>query len=222
MLRRNIILALAAILVLCMLTSCSFVENVMNSLGFDMHDYEGEDVVNTHLPDGTVSGKIKDQLGIMLYDSYLLDEFDSSKEAVTAYTDDILGYMLGKNYSRYTASGTLADRAREEYPHMMITVLIPATEFEYTVYSSFGGDEKLTHKSGKRFTYLDKINAYTCTVSSSPVDCEIEMISVEETANTYCVRFRTVYGEAVSPEYSAMLIKREDGTMYFKYLKEAE
>lgn len=213
---------LLSVLIVTLLASCSFTENVMLSLGFDMRDYSSESVIATYDTNGAIADKIKEKISIMLYDSYLMQEFSTTKDAVKYYTDEILGYMLGLSYSRYTASGALAEEARKQYPHMMITVLIPASEFEYTVYSNFGGGEKITHKSGVRFTYLDKIQAYTCSSSLGAINCTVELLSLEETENTYRVKFVNKYGDEQSPVYFAMLIKRDDGTMYFKELREAK
>lgn len=209
-----------AALLIFSLTSCGLSDSFLASLGFDLHDYAGETVI-TQLDAGSeAASKLIGMIGMLTSETPNLTKFTSPREAVSLYRDSILTSMLSANFARYSCDDDRMHRAVEAYPRMEITVLIPAEEFENTVYTNFGGSDKIAHADGLLFTYLDKVSAYTCVTAPTPAKAEIEVVSLGETENTYKLKFRVHSGEQISPVYSALAIKREDGTVYIKTIEE--
>ncbi len=96
---------------------------------------------------------------------------------------------------------------------------IPESEFEATMYRVFGGSVKLTHKSTEKFEYLDKVGAYISSVVPEDSGLKPDITYIGETEKTYRVRFYVASDEeTVSDEYFALIIKRDDGTLYIKKL----
>ena len=112
-------------------------------------------------------------------------------------------------------------KAAEAYPQMQLSVLIPSDDFASTVYATFGGREKIANKSGTLFRYLDKVGAYT--TAALPVKSEVQtrVTLLEETERTYRLYFVNTLDTVTSPEYFALIIKREDGSLYFSELSES-
>ena len=91
------------------------------------------------------------------------------------------------------------------------------------MYQYFGGDVKITHRDGEMFKYLSKVGAYISPVTPVSSGLEPQVTYLAETAKTYRVKFRVVAAEGDdvdSPEYFALIIKRDDGTHYIKKLLE--
>jgi hypothetical protein len=200
--------------------SSSLSYKLMTFLGFDMHDYENE-VQGTPISSSDEKyDAIVSIVRILVSDSASIATFESPREAASANADAILSYMLSENYSAYTGNLELLSKAKETYPQYNITTLIPVEDFEGVVYKYFGGDESVKNKSGVRFTYLPKVGAYTTTGAIPTKLADVDVILCYETENTYRVRFRLSYDGQTSPKYDAMLIKRDDGTMYMRFLRE--
>ncbi len=212
--KHKIIAALAV--VLCILTSCAPITELVDKLGFDTYDYHSETVHTTHDPDGALADALSDMLHIL---TPTLIEFDSMSTAISAYRDTVLTYMLETEYARYSGNMALIEEAAEAYPEYQITQIIPAADFEATMYRYFGGSVKISHKDGNLFRYLKKVEAYISPSTPAPDLCEITMTSVEETLKTYRVRFTVTQGALPSASYFALIIKRDDGTTYFKELQ---
>ena len=132
--------------------------------------------------------------------------------------DAVLYHMLRARYAQYAGNAALIDKAAAAYPQMQLTVVIPEREFEKEVYALFGGREKITNKSGKLFTYLEKANAYTTAVGTIDSEVVTTVVRLEETERTYRLYFVNTLGEITSPTYCALIIRRKDGTMYFSEL----
>ena len=96
--------------------------------------------------------------------------------------------------------------------------MIPADDFEATMYEYFGGSVKIVHRDGTFFKYLKKVEAYISSIVPDDSGIVPEILSVDETAKTYRVRFRCTAEDGTEKEYFALIIKREDGTHYFKKL----
>ncbi len=213
--KRKTIAALAA--VLCLLTSCAPITELVDKLGFDTYDYHSETVHTTHDPTGALADELSVMLRIL---TPTLVEFDSMGEAIAAYRDPVLTHMLETEYARYSGNMALIEEAAKAYPEYQITQIIPAADFEATMYRYFGGSVKISHKDGDLFRYLKKVEAYISPSTPAPDLCEITMTSVEETLKTYRVRFTVTQGDTTSSPYFALIIKRDDGTTYFKELKQ--
>ncbi len=196
------------------LASC----DVMDKLGFDTYDYMSETVTLVHGGDSEEAEIVRSLLSILITDSVVLPEFLDMGEAIEKYRDAVLTEMLQKGYSKYSGNVELMKKAAEAYPEYQITQMIPDDDFEATMYESFGGDVKITHRDGVFFRYLKKIGAYVCSVLPKDSGISTEILSVEESERTYRVRFRCVSEEEVGDVYFALIIKRADGTHYIKKL----
>lgn len=86
------------------------------------------------------------------------------------------------------------------------------------MYQYFGGSVKITNKDTNRFRYLQKVDAYIATAAFVPVERDVHITAIAETEHTYRVRFTVQWQEDTSVEYTALIVKREDGTQYFKEL----
>ena len=174
-----------------------------------------ESVVRSLPTDGEVADTLCEMIRMLTVNSPVLPEFDNITEAMEKCRDSVLYYMLTKNYGKYTGDIEKLDYAVSVYPQMQIMNLIPAREFEETVYAAFGGTKKITHESGRLFVYLDKIAAYTSVTMLDDDPVKVNVIELAETENTYRMKFRCDAGGVTSSEYRAIFVKRDDGTVYF-------
>ncbi len=204
----------AVLLLSVLLSSCT----VMDKLGFDTYDYMGEEVTLSHGADSEAAERLLPMLSVLLTDSVTLPEFENMGEAIALYRDAVLTEMLQNGYSKYSGNVELMKKASEAYPEYQITQMIPADDFEAAMYEYFGGDVKISHRDGVFFKYLKKIEAYICPVLPKDNGIVPEILSVDETPKTYRIRFRCVSEDAAGEVYFALIIKREDGTHYFKKL----
>jgi hypothetical protein len=220
--KKTIILTILSIITLA-LTSCgdaSFGDTVMAFLGFDTHDYLSEAATAHHEPDSEIALELVEMTKMLSISSPEIAPFSGAKEASSVARDAILNYMLNSNYGKYTGNPEILAKAEEKYPQYHITTIIPAKDFENMVYKSFGGNEKIAHKDGEIFKYLDKISAYTSISQPFANDIEVTVTECVETEKTYRLTFKNQYGDKESREYFALIIKREDGTAFIKTLSE--
>lgn len=211
---------LITILLLLVLTSCTLADRIADKLGFDTYDYMGETVNTVHPTDGELSEDVEDILEILVTDSTILPTFDNMGDAIKAYNDAVLTHMLETGYSKYSGNVDLISKAIAAYPEYSITQIIPQAEYEATMYQYFGGDVKITHRDGERFKYLSKVSAYISPVAPTESGLHPDVTYLAETDKTYRVKFRVVTEDESmdSPEYFALIIKRDDGTHYIKKL----
>ncbi|MBQ4066001.1 MAG: hypothetical protein IJD22_00015, partial [Clostridia bacterium] len=182
------------------------------TLGFDTHDYEGEEVIASHEPDSEMSTLLADMVKILTVNSPEIPEFKGTKEGIECCRDAILNSMYSTNFAKYAGNSQLFKEAEELYPQMDFSVLIPADDFENTAYKYFGGKEKITNESGEIYEYIENIDAYITVAKPVGSSMEVQVVYVEETERTYRMEFEsTVDGES-SGRYYAMFIKRDDGT----------
>ncbi len=179
-----------------------------------------EETKRTLASDSNEAETLCEMLRMLTVNSPILPEFENIGEAMKSCRDSVLYYMLTKNYGKYTGDIERLDAAVAEYPQMQITNLIPAREFEETVYTAFGGTRKITNESGRLFVYLDRVAAYTSVTMLDEDPISIDVLELEETENTYRMRFRCFAGDVTSPEYRAIFVKRDDGTAYFYSVEE--
>ncbi len=198
----------------CMIfmTSCGIIDR----LGFDTYDYMSEPITKVHETDGEKAELIIGLLDVIVTDSTSLSMFERMNEAINAYRDTVLLYMLETEYSKYSGNTDLIAKAMKEYPEYTISQIIPVSDFEATMYRYFGGSVKITHKDGARFKYLSKIGAYISPTTTESEQFYAELTELSETEKTYRVKFIVTNGEVKSGEYFALIIKRDDGTLYFK------
>lgn len=205
---------LAAVLMSGFLTSCE----LFDRLGFDTYDYMGEAITATHSGDSETAEKLLPVLSVLVTDSVILPEFENMGQAIDLYRDAVLRYMLKHGYAKYSGNAELIAKAEEAYPEYQIAQMIPADDFEATMYEYFGGSVKIVHRDGTFFKYLKKVEAYISSIVPDDSGIVPEILSVDETAKTYRVRFRCTAEDGTEKEYFALIIKREDGTHYFKKL----
>ena len=214
MIKKTCALLLTALIILS-LSSCTFANNITSLLGFDSHDYIAEKVTGEVDPEGDIGKKIQKMLYVLSIDSANLPEFNDMKDSVELCRDSLLNFMLNENYPMYAGNSKLIEKAAELYPEYKIIQAIPQNDFEAEMYKYFGGSVKITHKSSDLFLYFSKAGIYSPV--SPPVDGGLDMkvISIDETENTYRVEFSCSKGEE-NYNYFALIIKRDDGTLYFK------
>lgn len=218
----NVRRTLAALLLLAVLspgtlTSCG----LFDKLGFDTYDYMSETVTKTHDASGETAVMLEDLLGILITDSPVLPTFENMGTAIDAYRDAVLENLLLSDYAKYSGNAALIERATKKYPEYQITQIVPEMEFEATMYRCFGGDVMITHEDGHKYRYLPGVEAYIPMMA--PVDAELsaEITYLAETDKTYRIRFKVTSEKENIPdsaEYFALVIKREDGTLYIKKL----
>lgn len=182
--------------------------------------YAEESVTREHYAESDIAHELCEMMRMLTVNSPIMPEFEGIGEAMEQCRDSVLYYMLTKNYGKYTGDIDRLDAAVAEYPQMQIMSLIPAREFEETVYTAFGGTRKISNESGRLFVYLDRIAAYTSVTMLDADPIEVDVISLGETENTYRMRCRCSADEVTSPEYQVIFIKRDDGTVYFHSVDE--
>jgi hypothetical protein len=222
--RRRIRIAVSLILVLicsAFLVSCMASANVTwvrGLLGFDVTDYEHEAVSGVLEVDDPRAEMLCEMVSILSEDRGVrLEGFSTTSEAVSVYRDAILGYMLRRNYSRYTGNRSELEAALSKYPQMQLSTVIPESDFENTVFRYFGGIS-VKNENGMLYSYLGRASCYTAPMQSKAHHAKIDILSLEETANTYRMSFTLTEGEQTSERYTAVFVKREDGSAYFRSL----
>ena len=214
---RKSFLWLCFLLLANVLAACGCTSRLLDKLGFDTYDYHSEPVIDNPAPESETGISLAAMIDILAGETDL-PEFTGMMRAIEKYRDAILSYMLTTEYARYSGTRTLIEQAEEAYPAYQITQLIPAREFEATMYQYFGGSVKITNKDTNRFRYLQKVDAYIATAAFVPVERDVHITEIAETEHTYRVRFTVQWQEDTSREYTALIVKREDGTQYFKEL----
>ena len=188
-------------------------------LGIDTHDYAAEPVLQSLPTDGTVAAELLSMIPMMVQNTPHLTPFGSPDAAAEAYRNGILCFLLARNYSKYNANNELIDRTRESYPAYEITTVIPAVDFESTVYRYFGGTTSVDNRSTDLFLYLGKVDAYISVGIGVDDRADICITELYETENTYVCTFTLSMYETESGPYRLLCMKREDGTFYMKALQ---
>lgn len=217
--KKMLMKAFLVLLPVIFLSGCGARE-FLSTLGFDTHDYEGEEIQKTYGADSAEADKLIEMLRTLTIDSPILTPFAGAKEAMETYRDSVLNYMLNTDYAKYTGNIELLDRIQQEYPRVQIAAAIPAEDFENTVYTYFGGKQKIKNATSTLFVYLEKVNAYITVAQPQENIVQYDIEKIEETQQTYRIYFRCSLNDLVSPSYKALIIKREDGSAYFRYLEE--
>lgn len=206
--------AFVSLLLCASLSGCG----LYDVLGVDTHDYASEPSLVTLDKSGEVAEEICDMLSMLFQNTPYLKLFDSPATAANLYRDGILCAVLEHNYPKYNANNDLIEKTRLLYPTLEITTVIPAVDFESTVYRYFGGTASVSNASTPLFTYLDRVDAYISSGISVRNDAAVTVTELYETENTYvCGFFAEMNGET-SDVYRLLLMKREDGTFYMREL----
>lgn len=218
--RRTAILISVLLLTTVFMVSCMAGNSrqwFLEVLGWDVETYASETTERDVTTDDALAAKLTESVRLLVSDSIFLQPFQGTSQAVELYRDAILNALLRNNYTLYTGNSALISTAQTVYPHTVFSTLIPAADFENAVCRYFGGTS-FTHQSGNAFTYLERAKCYTSAVQ--PWDCHasITILSVEETANTYRMRFTLSDETRTSDVYTGLFVKREDGSCYWKAL----
>ncbi len=202
--------------ILCLsLCSCT----LYDILGIDTHDYAAEQRTKTLESDSEVAKELLDIIPMMVQNSPYLYEFDTPSEAAELYRDGILCFILARNFAKYNANVELISETKEQYPTYELTTVIPALDFESTVYRYFGGTASVSNRSTALFTYLDKVDAYVSVGIGVDNSADIAISELYETVNTYVCTFTCTMNGETSPAYRLLIMKRDDGTFYIKSLQ---
>lgn len=191
--------------------------NVSSCGGEDGSPYLSEEVISSVEKGSEKWTELSDLLGVLTVNSVDIPEFDSMRESVDYFRDSLLNYLCCKNYRKYAGNVELLNEIREDYPELDAIAAIRADEFESEMYRAFGGSIKITHRSTTLFTYLEKSDVYVPITSPVYGGCDLTLVSVEETENTYRIDFEATADEKTIP-YFALLVKRDDGSSYFSFL----
>lgn len=218
---KAVLCVVCAVFVMLTTTSCAMRE-FFATLGFDTHDYSSEKVIATHVPDSDVGVMLSDMVKIITVNSVSVPEFDGTKEATSACRDAVLNYLLNQSYSKYAGNLELLDKATEMYPQMNFVVIIPAEDFENTIYRYFGGKDKVKNASSIKFNYLGGLDAYVTPGQPTRNDVTVNILKIEETESAYRFTFTCTLDGETGDEYSAVAVKRSEDNCYFKYVEKSK
>lgn len=208
-----------AFLTLCLLLVCTLSGcGLYDLLGIDTHDYTNEPSIRTLAMDSDVAKELLAMIPMMVQNTPHLKPFDSPDDAAELYRDGILCAILERNYSKYNANAALIAETRALYPTYEITTVIPARDFESTVYRYFGGSTSVENRSTDLFTYFDKVDAYISVGIGVDNSAAIELSELYETENTYVCTFTSTMHDTTAGPYRLLCMKREDGTFYMRSL----
>ena len=203
------------------LVSCMAAPNALwirGLFGLDTNDYFAEAPLRQLQPDGATAVLLTNMITIVVSDNIHLSSFSGTSEAVRLYRDEILNDMLRDDYSRYTGNRTALDKVANAYPYLSASTLISKEDFENVVFRFFGGTS-VSHKKGEAFSYLSRAGYYTSPVQARECVAQVNILELYETENTYRMQFTlTANGEA-SNVYTAVFVKRSDGSCYWKALR---
>ncbi|MBQ7171831.1 MAG: hypothetical protein IJR89_06110 [Clostridia bacterium] len=158
-------------------------------------------------------------LEMIASDALVFAEFDDPRSAADGCRDRILASLLATGYSKYTGNTEKIAAAERMYPKLRISMVIPATDFENTVYTSFGGSKSVYHRDGNAFFYLTKIGGYTLSGQAPAGADRVVLLSVRETEHGYLADFYAEKGIRSSPLYTGVFVKREDASVYLARIR---
>ena len=207
----------ALLLLVPMLFSCTFIDRFTSLIGLDTYDYMAEDVTGSVEEGSEVWQTLEEMLSMLTVNSAELPEFDGAAEAQVLCRDSLLNFMLDSSYSMYAGNSDLISEVREEYPEYELIAAIPKDDFESMMYRSFGGSSKINHGSTVLFNYLDRAEVYVPVTAPIERGADMSMTSAMETEHSYRISFSASAGD-VTLRYFALVIKRDDGTLYFRTL----
>ena len=95
---------------------------------------------------------------------------------------------------------------------------VAKSEFENVVFRYFGGTS-VSHKAGDAFSYLSRAGYYTSPLQARECTAQVEVLELYETEHTYRMQFILTAGAHSSDVYTAVFVKRDDGSCYWKALR---
>lgn len=190
---------------------------VKGILGLDLTDYRAETVEKTLPLDGDIADSLCKGIELFTVNNLELKPFTKASQAVTYYRDEILNNMLREGYSHYTANAKSLSKVEAAYPNLNVSTLIPAADLENTA-SRYFGTHRVEHENGELFNYLERAECYNFALKAWERTVEVIPERIEETYHTYRFSFRLTDGEDLSTLYTAVFVKRNDGTCYIRAL----
>ena len=212
-----LLLALSSVL----LVSCMAGPNALwirGLFGLDVNDYFSEAPLRQLQPDGATASLLSNMVGIIVSDSIRLTPFSGTGEAVRIYRDAILNDMLRDDYSRYTGNRQAIEDVSRTNPYLSTATLIAKEDFENVVFRYFGGTS-VSHKSGDAFSYLSRAGYYTSPLQARECVAEVTILELYETEHTFRMQFILTANGENSDVYTAVFVKRNDGSCYWKALR---
>ena len=204
-----------------LLVSCMAGPNALwirGLFGLDVNDYFSEAPLRQLQPDGATASLLSNMVGIIVSDSIRLTPFSGTGEAVRIYRDAILNDMLRDDYSRYTGNRQAIEDVSRTNPYLSTATLIAKEDFENVVFRYFGGTS-VSHKSGDAFSYLSRAGYYTSPLQARECVAEVTILELYETEHTFRMQFILTANGENSDVYTAVFIKRGDGSCYWKALR---
>lgn len=204
-----------------LLVSCMAGPNALwirGLFGLDVNDYFSEAPLRQLQPDGATASLLSNMVGIIVSDSIRLTPFSGTGEAVRIYRDAILNDMLRDDYSRYTGNRQAIEDVSRTNPYLSTATLIAKEDFENVVFRYFGGTS-VSHKSGDAFSYLSRAGYYTSPLQARECVAEVTILELYETEHTFRMQFILTANGENSDVYTAVFVKRGDGSCYWKALR---
>lgn len=211
--KKYLVLALALVTVL--LSSCSVLDSFFSGIGYDTHDYSVESVIGKAEEGSEKWKEICEMLRILPLDSIHLEKSEGMRDLVSNHKESLLNYMLSRNFEMYAGNSSVLDEINESHPDMNAVYAIPKEDYESEAYRYFGGNIKITHSESPLFAYLEDYGVYVPATGPVRQNIDIRLISADETENTFKLEF-SLSSDDRQENYRAIIVKRDDGTMYFK------
>ncbi len=205
------LLCIAAMLTL---VSCGeLVKNINAVLGIDDHDYAAEPATGSPDVQSDAVKALAETAKVIAYGSEILP-FDSFSDVSDSYLDVVLNYLSSAYYPKYSSDKELLQRFSDEYPELNLSLLIPAEDYENTVYRCFGGNKKAIVRSTAMYSYLNRINAFMLVGQAPVSDVSVRVLSAEETENTYRLSVSFSRDGKNSDAYDLIFRKRGEDDAY--------
>ena len=205
----------ALILVLFLFSGiAAFRPHVFKGLfGESVAAYQAEPVQQYLRTDGETAFLLAEYIDVLTSGSAEIKGFHGASDAVKYYRDEILNDMLRDHYALYTGNSTYLSTVNSTFSGGAVSTWIPEADFENTVARYFG-ESSVYHKSGEVFDYLHREGGYTAPIQSWESRVEIDILSLEESENTYRLLFTLSDDGGVTASYRALFVKRTDGSFY--------
>ncbi|GEM_PF-6115509 len=181
-------------------------------LGFRIHKYDREKKTADLAVDCTTATDLCAILSL-LDTSGGVPTIRTPMDAVKSSRDRILSMTFSQKPAYYMGNADLLAAVEKAYPGRNYFVFIPQADFEQVVYAAFGGRYRVNHTGGSIWKYLPAVDGYTTLYTSSVSDNGLTITSLWEGEGAYHATVRD--GENL---YSALFVKREDGSAYLSYL----
>ncbi len=183
-------------------------------IGTSENAFLGESVTGSAIDDSAVVTELSGIIYSLTIGSTALPEFGAPSEALSKCGDSLLNHLLTTNYSRFSGNTETLKKAAEKFPQLSIAAAIGKEDYEGALYKYFNHGGNIRHGDTERFRYLSKIGAYVPAVKEIANSFELDIISIDETENTYRMTFYCKENEQISAEYFALFVKRENKGCY--------